>query len=142
MPLLLLLLLLLVEPWDARCQQVTTPVQGSAAAGDTGSHAFNSTVFKGVTISWNAGTTARYMMVFDGAAPSNGSTTACTTTQAAKCLAYCTYVPASTQAPGVFVLDFTEHPFFVKNNVTVALSTGAGCGTFTADTGTEWFYAN
>src|SRR5215472_9814974 len=116
----LLLFLLLVEPWDARCQLATTPMQGSAAAGDTGSHTFNTLVFKGVKITWNAGTTARYMMVFDGTAvPSNGTPTVCTTTQAAKCLAYCTYVPASTQAPGVFVLDFTEHPFFVKNAVTV-----------------------
>ena len=139
------LLLLLVAP-KAWCQLATTPMQGSPVAGDTGTHTFAGTLFKGVTVTWNAGTAARYLMVFDGtAAPSNGTPTACNPTAAtnpAKCMAYCIYVPSSTSAPAMFTLDFTSHPFPLRNGLTVALSTGAGCGTFTADTGTDWFWAN
>ena len=139
---LLLLLLLLAWPWNARCQQAAIPIQGSAAAGDTGSHVFSTYLFKGVTVTWNAGTVARYLMVFDGTAtPSNGSTTSCVTAQATGCLAYCQYVPSSTSAPAFFSLDFNDHPFPLRNGMVAALSTGAGCGTFTKDTGTDWFYA-
>lgn len=137
----LLLVLLLAAPWDARCQLAPIPMQSSPAAGE-GSHVFGGTITSGVTVTWNAGTTARYLMLFDGTSvPSNGATTSCTTTQQAGCLAWCAYLTESTTAPNRFALDWTLHPIPLRKGAIWALSTGAGCGTFTADSETSWFYS-
>ncbi|SRR6266851_3264423 len=133
----LFLLAILGGPAAAQLQPI--PTQQSPAAGE-GSHVFGGTLFSGLTVTWNAGTGARYLMLFDGVAlPSNGSTTTCTTTQATGCLAFCLYLTESTTAPNRFTIDYTLHPIPMRNGVVAALSTGAGCGTLTVDTGADWF---
>lgn len=135
-----LVVVLLLMAAVAHAQQATMPMQGSTSA--EGSHTFGGTTFNGITVSWNSATAARYFMVFDKTSlPSNGSTTACGSSQTAGCLAYCYYVPQSSSAPNSFTLDFTSHPFFLRNGVTVAMSTGAGCGTLTADGSNDFFYS-
>jgi hypothetical protein len=124
----------------AHAQFVPIPMQSSPAAGDTtGYHIFSGTTFTGAMLTWNAGTAARYFMIFDGGTPANGATTTCGTTQQVGCLALCYYLTESVVAPNRAPIDYTTHPIQVKNNVVEALSTGAGCGTLTLDTGTDWF---
>ncbi len=124
----------------AHAQTVPIYPQGSNAA--EGSHLFKGTVLHTISVTWNAATTARYLMIFDGVAlPSNGSTTNCQTTQATGCLAYCAYAPNSTTAPNLQTWDWGIHPLKTQNGVVAAMSTGAGCGTLTVDTTSNFFYA-
>jgi len=131
-------LLLLWPARDAFAQLAPSPILGCGAAA---SCQLPGTIFKGVSISWQAATTARYLMVFDSTSlPSNGSTTLCSTTQSNGCLAYCLYMPESTAAPNRFTLDWTMHPVSTRNGVRVAVSTGAGCGTLTIDGANNYFF--
>lgn len=125
----------------AHAQLAPVPYSGSPAAGE-GSHTFSGSTLVDIIVSWNAGTGARYFMVFDGPLPSNGATTACSVTQQASCLAWCAFVNTSTSAPGYYNPDFITHPLLTRNGtgITTALSTGAGCGTLTVDTGADWYY--
>lgn len=137
---LLVIAILLCVAGSAKAQLVPTPLQGSTAA--EGSHVFAGLTFNGIVVTWNAATTARYLMIFDGTAlPSNGATTGCGTTSPNKCLALCMYLTESTTAPNRFALDYTLHPVQMQNGVVAALSTGAGCGTLTVDTTSNFFYS-
>src|SRR6266851_718680 len=124
----------------AHAQLAPMPYQGSNAA--EGSHVFGGSVLTGLTITWHSATTARYLMLFDATAlPSNGATTACSTTQASGCLFYCVYLTESITAPNRVAFDWTLHPVSTRNGVVAALSTGAGCGTLTADSANNFFYS-
>ncbi|SRR6266851_2475147 len=91
-------------------------------------------------ITWNAATTARYLMVFDGVAlPSNGATTTCTVSHVTGCLLWCGFLPNSTSAPNLQTLDWTVHPLSANFGLVLALSTGAGCGTLTVDGANDFF---
>lgn len=123
----------------AHAQLFPIPLQ---ACPNVGGCQLSGTTFSGISISWQTQTAARYFMVFDSnTAPGNGSTTSCTASQTNGCLSYCLFVPTSTSAPNAFTLDWTLHPVPVRNGVYVAMSTGAGCGTFTQDTGSDYFYS-
>ena len=137
---ILLALLFLLCASTAHAQLFPIPVQQSNAA--EGSHLFLGSTLSGIVVTWNAATTARYLMVFDGPVPSNGSVTSCTTTQAASCTLLCMYLSESTTAPNRFTLDYTLHPIPSQNGtgIGVALSTGAGCATITKDTTADFFY--
>lgn len=133
---LVLLVLFLLAAVSAYAQVQPLPIQGTTANTPEGSHVFAGTTFSGVSISWQTATTARYLMVFDATStPSNGTITAATN------LAYCLYLPETLSAPNRFTLDWTTHPATMRNGVVVALSTGAGCGTFTVDTTSNYFYS-
>ena len=127
----------------AHAQTSPIPTLQSPAAGE-GYHIFSGTTPIALTITCNAGTGARYLMLFDATAlPANGSTTSCTsqgTSPVTGCLAYCMYVPNSTSAPNVQTWDWIMHPIQMRFGTVAALSTGAGCGTLTVDTGVDWFY--
>lgn len=91
---------------------------------------------KTFSISWNAETTARYVMVFDGVAlPSNGTPTLCTTSHVTGCMLWCRYAVNSGTAPSSDWADWGEAPLAAKFGLVIAVSTGAGCGTLTADAG-------
>lgn len=129
-------ILFLLTASVAVAQVQPLPIQGTTANTPEGSHVFAGTSFSGVSISWQTATTARYLMVFDATAtPSNGTITAATN------LAYCLYLPETLSAPNRFTLDWTTHPATMRNGVVVALSTGAGCGTFTTDGANDYFYS-
>ena len=140
----LLVVALMLSVGVARAQVATIPMQGSSSA--EGSHVFSGTVFNGITITWAASTTARYLMIFDATAlPGNGATTSCTSqgsSPVSGCLALCMYLNESTIAPNRFTLDYTSHPF--KNNfgVVAALSSnGSGCSSLTVDGSNNFFYS-
>ena len=136
----LILVFAMAMAMSAHAQLQPIPVQGSASA--EGSHVFGGSLFSGIVINWQAATTARYFMLFDATSlPANGSTTSCTTTQSNGCLALCIYLTESTSAPNRFALDYTQHPIAMRSGVTAALSTGAGCGTLTVDTTSNFFYS-
>lgn len=133
------LALLLAGP---RAFAQSQPVVTQASNAAEGSHVFSGTTLYTLAVSWNAATTARYVMVFDGTAlPSNGATTACTTTQATGCLAWCAYMPNSGTAPDVQTFDWGMHPLVARNGIVAAASTGGGCGTLTVDGTNDFFYA-
>lgn len=119
------------------------PMQQSTAA--EGSHVFTGNQLVTLTVNWNAATTARYLMIFDGPLPSNGATTNCSAVggQGASCLAYCSYASNSGVAPSVNTWNFGSSPVITRNNtgLTAAMSTGAGCGTLTVDGSNDFFYA-
>lgn len=127
----------------AHAQLAPTRTQSSTSA--EGSHVFSGTTLLGIAVTWQTATTARYLMIFDGVAvPSNGATTSCTsqgTTPVTGCLAWCGFFPNSTSAPNLQTVDFTTHPLMLNFGIVAAMSTGAGCGTLTADTTSNFFTA-
>jgi hypothetical protein len=134
------LILILALALPAMAQTVPTPYQGSTSA--EGSHLFLGTTMLGMTVDWNAETTARYLMIFDSNSTATTSTTPCSVTQTKGCLLYCAYMPTSGTAPGSFIEDWVLHPITAQNGIVAAASTGAGCGTFTVDAGAgDFFYA-
>jgi hypothetical protein len=134
------LALLLVLGSVAHAQVKPMPMKGNNSA--AGSFLFSGTTVPDMTVTWNGETTARYLMIFDGPLPSNGSVTRCDNTQAASCLLYCAFIQNSTSAPGVQAWDWIMHPFTSTNGkgITAAASTGAGCGTLTVDAGAGDFF--
>lgn len=134
-------LFLLAIPAVGRAQLVPTRTQSSTSA--EGSHVFSGTTLVSLAVTWNAATTARYLMIFDGVAlPSNGSTTSCTSqgsTPVTGCLAWCGFMPNSTSAPNLQTVDWTMHPIVTNFGIVAAMSTGAGCGTLTVDTTSNFF---
>lgn len=137
---ILLFAVMLAMALPVRAQTIPTPYQGSASA--EGSHSFKGTTMLGMTVNWNAATTARYLMIFDSNSTATTSTTPCSTTQVNGCLLYCAYMPTSGTAPGSFIEDWVLHPITAQNGIVAAASTGAGCGTFTVDgSAGEFFYA-
>lgn len=91
---------------------------------------------KTMAISWNAETTARYVFVFDGTAvPSNGSVTNCSTSHVTGCSLWCRYAINSGTAPSDDWADWGVAPLAAKFGTVIVVSTGASCGTLTADAG-------
>ena len=135
---LLALALMLGLHGIAHAQLFPIPLQGCSGVGGC---QLAGTTFTGISISWQSQTAARYFMVFDSTSSGNNTATSCSTTQTNGCLAYCLFVPTSTLAPGSFTLDWTLHPVLMRNGVYVALSTGAGCGTYTPDGANNYFYS-
>lgn len=137
----LILMLALAVPVFAQTKPI--PYQGSAAA--EGSHLFVGTTIIDMSVSWNAATTARYLMLFDSNSASTHNTTPCSGATASPpvngCLLYCFYIPTSGTAPDSYAWDWVMHPITAHNGILAALSTGAGCGTFTADGSNDFFYA-
>lgn len=89
---------------------------------------------KTFVISWNATVTPRYVIVFDGTTlPSNGATTACTTSHVTGCFLWCRYAVNSAIAPNNDWADWGVAPLGAKFGLVIAISTGAGCGTLTTD---------
>ena len=137
---ILLFAVILVLALPVRAQTIPTPYQGSTSA--EGSHLFFGTTMLGMTVNWNAETTARYLMIFDSNSTATTSTTPCSVTQTKGCLLYCAYMSGSGTAPGAFIEDWVLHPITAQNGIVAAASTGAGCGTFTVDAGAgDFFYA-
>lgn len=130
---ILLFAVMLALALPVRAQTSPTYYQGSASA--EAAHLFSGTVAYGVTVDWNAETTARYLMVFDSNSTSTHSTTPCSVTQVNGCLIYCAYMSGSGVAPGAFIEDWVLHPMKGQNGIVMGISTGAGCGTYTADAG-------
>jgi hypothetical protein len=135
----LLAVALLSWALPAFAQTKPIPYQGSSAA--EGSHLFSGTTAIDVSVSWNSATTARYLFVFDSNSTSTHNTTPCSVTQVNGCLLYCSYVSNSGTAPDFNAWDWVMHPFTARNGIVMALSTGAGCGTFTVDGSNDFFYA-
>lgn len=127
----LLLLLLLAEPWDARCQMAPLVVQHSTAY--EASHVFSGLKLTGLCVTWHT-QAARWLEVFDATAlPSNGAVTA----------VWCEPISAATSAADTGVcFDWGVHPISNKTGVTVGVSTSAsGCTNLTADGANDWFNA-
>lgn len=137
---ILILLFALLLPLSASAQMAPLGVQGSNAA--EGKHLFTFNSLATVAVTWNTATTARYLMVFEGPAPSNGAVTNCQTTLATGCVLYCAYATNSGTAPSLQTFDWTLHPVASQLGlgIGVALSTGAGCATFTVDGSNDFFY--
>jgi hypothetical protein len=133
------LALLVLVARGAHAQAIPKYYQGSSAA--EGSHLFSGTTLYGITVSWNAATTARYLMIFDSNSTSTTSATPCSVTQVKGCLAYCVYMSTSGTAPDSWVEDWVLHPISTQYGIVVAASTGAGCGTFAVDGANDFFYA-
>jgi hypothetical protein len=98
-----------------------------------GSHQFNGSILYQITVTWHSAA-ARWLMLFDKTLPSDGSVTPY----------YCVYVQtAGTQADGSQLFDFSDHPLVFPNGpIQAVLSTsGTGCGTKTADSTNDWFFA-
>lgn len=140
---LFIIFTIIAIPVIGNAQLVPTRTQSSTSA--EGSHVFSGTTLEGIAITWQTATTARYLMIFDGVAlPSNGSTTSCTSQGSSPvtgCLAWCGFMPNSTSAPNLQTVDFTTHPIVTNFGVVAAMSTGAGCGTLTVDTTSNFFAA-
>jgi hypothetical protein len=91
---------------------------------------------KTIKISWNAETTARYVFVFDGVAvPTGGTVTNCSTSHVTGCALWCQYMINSGTAPSNDWADWGVAPLAAKFGLVIAVSTGAGCNTFTTDAG-------
>lgn len=134
-------LLLTSSPaWAILPFQAITPQQSASAEG---SHIFTGFNLVTTEVTWNAATTARYFFVFDSATlPGNGATTSCTSSHVTGCYLWCAFVTNSTAAPNSQSRDFTVHPIgSAKFGIVEALSTGAGCGTFTVDGANDFFNA-
>lgn len=119
------------------------PITSQSSTSAEASHVFIGKTLVSLAVTWQTATTARYLMIFDGVAlPSNGSTTSCTSQGSSPvtgCLAWCGFMPNSTSAPNLQTIDFTTHPLTTNFGVVAAMSTGAGCGTLTADTTSNFF---
>ena len=136
---LLLILAFWLIPLAAEAQYVPLPPQGSSAA--EASHLFSGLKLVNLTINWQSASTARYLFVFDSNSTGTHSTTPCSSSQVNGCLLYCSYLPNSTTAPDVQTYNWGTSPLAGRNGIVAALSTGAGCGTFTADGSNNFFYA-
>lgn len=138
-----LFLAMLLSPAAASAQIVPLPMQGSSSA--EASHLFTGTVMPSITINWQSASTARYLFIFDSTSTATHNTTPCAASNASQvngCLLYCAYLPNSTSAPNIQTFDWSMHPFFARTGgIVAALSTGAGCGTFTADGANNFFYS-
>lgn len=137
----LVIIAFLLLPALAHAQVQAVPTQQSTAA--EGSHVFSGTQMSSITVSWNAATTARYLIIFDATTlPSNGATTACTASAGAPanpCWTFCQYLNTSGTAPSS--QSFGQAPALLARNgaFVAAVSTGAGCGTLTVDGSNDWF---
>jgi hypothetical protein len=88
--------------------------------------------------SWNVETTARYVFVFDATTlPNNGTVTNCSTSHVTGCALWCRYTTNSGTAPGDDWADWGSVPISAKFGLIIAVSTGAGCQTFTTDAGSQ-----
>jgi hypothetical protein len=134
------LILALAFAMPAFAQTVPLPYQGSAAAEAT--HLFTGTTLIDLSVSWGSGdTSARFLMIFDSNSASTYSATPCSVTQVNGCLLYCMYVPNSTAGPSGNSFDWVMHPMRGRNGILAALSTGGTCGTYTADSASNFYYA-
>ena len=134
----LFVIALLLLPAVAHAQLQPVPPQASSAA--EGYHQFVGTQLSNLTVNWQSSTTARYLMIFDSTAESKDTATPCSTTAANGCLLYCLYVTASTTAPDSVTLSWVGNPIQAVNGINAAMSSGAGCGTFTVDGSNDFFY--
>ena len=135
---LLLILAFWLIPLAAGAQSVPLPMQGSTAA--EASHLFSGTKLFNLTVTWQSATTARYLFVFDSNSTGTHSTTPCSSSQVNGCLLYCMFMPNSTSAPSAQTWAWNINPILARNGFVTALSTGAGCGTFTADGSNDFYF--
>lgn len=131
----LAILLVALLAGTARAQSNPIVVQTTTPGALEGGHVFAGNKVSMYSVTWHITTAANHwIMVFDATAiPANGAITSTTP------LKDCQYVNGSAaQTDGTQNYDYTTHPLWMVNGITVAMST-TNCQSLTLDGANNWF---